>query len=124
MRQDQTESQDRYYNRAPEPGTSRDQHGHRCRSEDKTPNELAQEQVDNMIRRAEESKARILEVSGNEDLITYAPDTQPEQNQNLRQLEVHSHHPAIVDKDYLVVGNYIEEAICQKIENNEFVDFA
>ena len=37
---------------------------------------------------------------------------------------LHSHHPSIVDEDYLVVGNFIEDHIRQQILNGEYVDFA
>ena len=34
------------------------------------------------------------------------------------------HHLALVDENYLVVGNYVEESIRQRIENGEYIDFA
>ena len=37
---------------------------------------------------------------------------------------LHDHHQALVDEDYLMVGNYVEEHIRQRIENGEYVDFA
>ena len=47
-----------------------------------------------------------------------------EQNLQNGQGNRHSHHPAVVDENYLVIGNYIEEHVCQRIENGEYVDFS
>ena len=37
---------------------------------------------------------------------------------------LHDQHPAVIDEDYLVVGNYVKEHIRQRIENGEYVDFS
>ena len=47
-----------------------------------------------------------------------------EQNLQNGQGNLHSHHPAVVDENYLVIGNYVEEHIRQRIENSEYVDFS
>ena len=89
-----------------------------------------------MIRDAEASKAQILQPRGNVHFINnhintnsrryvddgYESDEQEETEQGNFQL--HQHHPAVVDEDYLVVGNFVEEHIRQRIENGEYVDFS
>ena len=34
------------------------------------------------------------------------------------------HHPMIVDEDYLVIGNYVDDVTRQRIEDGEYVDFS
>ena len=38
--------------------------------------------------------------------------------------EQHRQLPSVVDEDYLVVGNHVDNSIRQRIENGEYIDFA
>ena len=35
-----------------------------------------------------------------------------------------NHHPSVVDEDYLIIGNYIDDNTRQKIENGDYIDFS
>ena len=39
-------------------------------------------------------------------------------------MRLDSHNPSLVDENYLIVGNYVEDHIRQKIEDGEYIDFA
>ena len=103
----------RGYDTEPRPGTSRDSQPR------PSPEQLAQERSDYLVRQAEASKARILELPGNEL-----------DNQNLQVVERSPQACAppqqhfVVDENYLVVGNYIDDNIRVRIENGEYVDFS
>ena len=64
-----------------------------------------------MIRDAETSRARILDV----------PGTTPIKNSGFDRTIVHS---ALLDEGYLVIGSHLEESIKNKIGNGEYVDFS
>ena len=67
-----------------------------------------------MIRDAETSKAHVLEVPG-----TFQTCGMGDQGKvGSVQLSVQ------VDEDYLIVGNYIDDATKRKIGNGEYIDFA
>ena len=65
--------------------------------------------AEQMVQEAEESRAQMLPVSGNE-------------NQGLVPLSFI--YSAYVDEEYLVMGSHVDETTVKKIENHEFVDFA
>ena len=72
-----------------------------------------EEQAANVIREAEQSKARMIDVTGtsieNFDFSRF--------NNNLM-------HSVLVDENFLFVAAHIEESLRQRIENGEYVDFA
>ena len=84
--------------------------------------ELVNDRSDSLLQEAENSKIGILDPPGKNGLGFYdlSQGRVMQQNQN----QIVQHHPAIVDKDFLVVGNYIEKYIKQKIKNGEYIDFA
>ena len=80
----------------PQPSTSRYQQGPR-------PRELSR--GEEMVKEAETAKARMLATSGKPDLM------------NLRV------QSSMVDEDYVVISANIDDNMCHKIQNNEYVDF-
>ena len=66
--------------------------------------------VEQMIREVELSKARIYDVQGKE----------MKQDNNLSV----TYHSALLDEDYLLVGNYIDDVTHRKIGNGEYIYFA
>ena len=77
-----------------------------------------------MNRQNEANKVRLLEVKGN-----YAPNLNEVTQEGEGILPTvenvgNTHHPAEVDENYLVVGNYVEESVRTKIENGEYVNFS
>ena len=115
----QEEGRDRFYERRPLAGGSRDDGGETRMTDE----ELAKKRADDLVRQAEAGKAKILEVAGKDPFLTNR--SQHEAN-DLRSGRVfmNDHHPALIDEDYLVVGNHVEENIRERIENGEYVDFA
>ena len=93
-----------------------------------SPEEEAQARADNLVRQAEASKARILELPGNVDdeIVTQGIENiRNEIPQGANQMSVaNPHQHFMVDENYLVVGNYIEDNLRERIENGEYVDFA
>ena len=75
---------------------------------DATDEQRARMQADNLIRDAEASKARILEVPGNAQI----------------SLDFQFVHSALVDSDFQLVASHVDEVTKRKIENCEYVDFA
>ena len=73
--------------------------------------ELGTSKTQQLIRNAELSKTRIYDVKGN--VI----------DENGKELNVVV-HSALLDKDYLLVGSYVDEITRQKIGNGEYVDFS
>ena len=65
------------------------------------------DQIENLIRDAQESKTRAYGTPGRWDKF---------------DVENNFVHSAMVDKTYMLVGSYLEESLIQKIENGEFVD--
>ena len=71
------------------------------------PQQMARSHADNLIREAEASKARIMEVSGKSQVM----------------LDFQFIHSALVDSDYQLVAAHVDPATKKKIENCEYVDF-
>ena len=142
--------QDRFYPETPKLGGSwsgeaRHHHrSHRERSDDLDEERQARDQADQVICVPEASKARILDPTGNyanrgnnfvNNRHRLVPDDGYDSDENQDSQgkiimgrsfneNLHQHHLAVVDENYLVVGNYMEEHICQCIENGEYVDFS
>ena len=62
-----------------------------------------EQNAEQIIRNAERSKARVYNIQGKDLNITY--------------------HSALLDEDYLLVGNYVNQGTRAKIANGEYVDF-
>ena len=110
-----------------------------------TSEELAANRADDIIRQSEASKARILDPTGRNVQILPNPNNPPH-NINTRRVQIDdgyesdeyenlgrdghnnlmvSHdHPSVVDENYLVIGNFVDEHIKLRIENGEYVDFS
>ena len=73
--------------------------------------------AEEMIRDAEWARARIIDVPG-KDQLNIGQDSS-----KLNNLEV-TYHSSLLDKGYLLVGNYVDECTRQKVGNGEYVDFA
>ena len=70
-----------------------------------------------MIRDAEVARAHMLDVPGkNYQLIN------PPSNIDVARLNV-TVHSSLLDEDYLLVGNYIDEGTRKCIGNGEYIDF-
>ena len=65
-----------------------------------------------MVREAEKGRARIYDVKGKEQSFD-----------NNAEMTTHPYSSSL-DKDYLMIGNHVEEGIKRKILNGEYVDFA
>ena len=89
--------------------------------------ELALNKAQLVVREAEASKARILNVKGkNKDLYYFSCSEATNLNSSnitRKILNKEKHHPSLVDENYLIVGNCIEDHIRQRIENGVYVDF-
>ena len=72
------------------------------------------------IREAEAAKARILDVAGN-GLNMVQPGCIEGPGQSLENQFAHS---MLVDESYLMVSSHLDQNICDKIRNGEYVDFA
>ena len=75
-----------------------------------TPQQQARQHAEGLIREAEASKARIMEVPGN---------PQPKISLDFQFI-----HSALVDVDYQLVAAHVDEVTRRKIENCEFVEFS
>ena len=62
-----------------------------------------------MIHEAEASRARIFDVKGNDNFPTQVQQV---------------FHSAVLDEEYLLVGNYLDETIKQRIGQGKYIDFA
>ena len=74
------------------------------------PERAARERADYVVREAEASKARMLQVPGNEN----SPNLGINENMSTGMGDLQHH----------VVANYIEDSLRMRIENGEYVDFA
>ena len=90
------------------PGTSRQ---HQC-----VDHATSNDPVNEMIRSAERSQARIFDVAGNTEKGVSASF------EGLLQHELF--HSVVVDEDYLVVGTHVDETTKHKIISGEYIDFA
>ena len=117
QRQDETGRRgDRFYEEEPRAGSSR-QCGDRQQPVERTPDEIANDRADQLVRQAEASKARILDVPGK--LVGHSIDIDSQidnASDRVRSVDV--------DEDYLVVGNYVDDTTRERIENGEYVDFS
>ena len=77
------------------------------------PRRLSKSEI--MIHDAEKSKARIYDVPGRQHEINLRNDISP---------QTPIVHSALLDEDYLLVVNYVDETTRNKIGNGEYVDFA
>ena len=70
------------------------------------------------------SKARIYDVQGHHQFNQFTPEGN--RVAQFAQFDTaKASHSALVDEDYLLVGNYVDEGICKKIGGGgEYVDFA
>ena len=109
---------DHFYDREPEPGPS---------NYHKDSVEVAREHSAEMTREAEASMVRVFDPKGKQDSVPnieqgkvnhYVEADRSPNHMGIRHL------PAEVDEDYLLVGNYVEDHIRQRIKNGEYVDFA
>ena len=109
---------DHYYDREPEPGPS-----NYCKDSEEATREYSAE----MTREAEASMVRVFDPKGKQDSVPnieqgkvnhYVEADRSPNHMGIRHL------PAEVDEDYLLVGNYVEDHIRQRIKNGEYVDFA
>ena len=74
-----------------------------------TPQQQARRHAETLIKEAEASKARILDVPGKQPQIS---------------LDFQFIHSALVDSDYQLVAAHVDATTRRKIENCEYVDFA
>ena len=93
------------------------------------PEREARERADYVVRQAEEAKAKLLEVPGNDFNFQNRNDRLPPIT--AEGAAANSHGNASLglrhyemDESYLVVGNYVEESLRLRIINGEYVDFA
>ena len=106
-------------------------------AEEVLPEEIARERADYVVRQAEANKARILEVPGKINELTHPKTFAGNDNENVvdqrltGQMRVEQlmnggeedlHY--VVDEKYLVIGNYVEDSLRNKIEKGEYVDFS
>ena len=106
----------RQMNRQDQHGFRTDYRGHQSlQNEPANPDQIAQERADFLIRQAEANKAQMLEVPGNEGNIANQEQSNEGNGDCLHY---------VVDEKYLVIGNYVEDSLRQKIENGEYVDFS
>ena len=85
--------------------------------------------VDNLLRDAENVKARINDVQGrNDELNNFSRGNQGNQFdsgcERVFDLQNHYVHSAMVDEDYLVVAAHVDESVNRRIRNGEYVDFS
>ena len=82
-----------------------------------------------MIREAEASRARIYEVPG-KPMVTFNNEAYQQGSGPLSMGRMpmtpvsNLVHAALLDEDYLLVGNYIDDSVRRKIGNGEYVDFS
>ena len=96
----------------PQPSTSRDQTENR---RGPTLAVLAEEKTREMIRKAEVSKASMLQVPGKR-VVTKEPIQVFSSNDLL--------HSVVVDEGYSAIGRHIDESVKRRIQEGEFIDFA
>ena len=80
-----------------------------------------------MIRENEQMKARIMEVPGEINIPISVANVVREPGVNIppviHNMQVTPSHSSVVDEDYLLVGNYLDDNMKRRIGNGEFVDF-
>ena len=80
-------------------------------------------QADQIIKDAEENKARMLATPGNCQINFPVIHNQLEPGQINAPLMAHQ-HATLVDENYLVIGGHVDEALRVRIVNHEYIDFA
>ena len=102
--------------------------------------EDARRKADELIRQVEASKIQILQPAGNNrihinhrgvsgsghyrDDDGYESDEGDNANDGKLVRNLHQHHLVVIDEDYLVVRNFVEDHIRQRIKAGEYVDFS
>ena len=76
-----------------------------------------EQQADQVVRDAENSKAKLLEVAGNVNNVTMP------QSELLAHNRVSILSTAQIDEDYQMVDSHVEDGLKTKIQNFEYVDF-
>ena len=76
---------------------------------------------DQLVRDAERSKARILEVPGKFHEVDHNPDNF--KNDFLNRMSGEFAHSMLVDEEFSMVASHVDEATRRKIANTEYVDF-
>ena len=74
----------------------------------------AEQRAEQMIREAEASKVRMIDVQGKSDVGKFVP---------LKTMEAYF-HSSMVDEQYSTIDAHVDDVTCRKIENSEYVDFA
>ena len=78
--------------------------------------EIAEERTKELLRKAENSKANMLQVPGRESLDS--------NYDNVIFSSSDLFHSVVVDEDYSAIGKHIDEGLRKRIQEGEFVDFA
>ena len=84
-----------------------------------TPAEIADKKTRQIIRRAEASKANMLQVPG-KDIY----ESQREKGQGQIFTASDLFHSVVVDESYTMIGRHLDESIKRRIQEGEFVDFS
>ena len=94
-----------------------------------TRKDAAEARAEQLIKEAEAAKARVYEVSGNENVLKGLGSGEIDRGivqirnevKQSRKERVGFHD---VDNDYLLVASHLDETICNKIINQEYVNFS
>ena len=89
----------------------RSRESHSSRRDDETAHTTIQSQANQVVKEAEASRARMIAMPGKEQMVV---------DYNIMQ---YRQQATIVDESYLVIGNQIDESLCRKIINHEYIDF-
>ena len=81
----------------------------------------AERRSEDIIRRAETAKARMIELPGNQDL--YPMGTNILSNGNNVQSHTTQSHSSFIDDEYCIVAAHIDDCLKKRIEDGEYVDF-
>ena len=81
-------------------------------------------EAENMVRDAERAKARIYDVTGEETQNVYQAANSLTPIPAMGHLNRMTYQSTLLDEDYLLVRNYVDEATRVKIGNGEYVDFS
>ena len=104
-----------------------DKRGHRFRerepefdTDDDDYGDLGEERANRVIREAEAAKARLYELPGEKSVNEFRRRSHPLEVDFTRQFV----HSTMVDEGYSVVAAHLDEGLCAKIVNHDYVDFA
>ena len=81
-------------------------------------------EAENMVWDAERAKARIYDVPGKETQNVYQAANSLTPLPVMGHLNRMTYQSTLLDEDYLLVRNYVDEATRVKIRNEEYVDFS